>query len=461
MLGCFRSASEAAIAYYKYKKSVKGGTSSAVHKRPRTFQARPSPKRYGGVLQDALSAAREKLPSSEDGVQLIRSNIFSGYHMVNVQASARRQMLDQKSFHIPSVKAFYVEARTSSGKHFLGSFETNVAAAVCVATFLRERPEHVLKVRKPKSKDNPGEQGEVRHSTRHFGCARTTYIDEDEMNVCALAEDDEDDADDGACLKWVQCDLCNKWRKVSGFDDIGDLWTCAMNPDSLYNDCGVEEDVEDNDCGVDLAEKDSTEKDLTSKAPANTAAACSMLPALDLSKITLRQCTALLEQIKEMPEAAPLLVPIDPWQYPTIVKSPMDLDAIDKKLTSNSYRDVESFVADVRLVFRNPYIYKKNMPVGNATEVLDDKFETKLRELIASSGAVPITVSDASRFAPAPASITEQTILEKLEILKKEFGYCDKKWTAIEVVNNVASLTGISVQGNLRTRLDILYNELK
>ena len=118
-------------------------------------------------------------------------------------------------------------------------------------------------------------------------------------------------------------------------------------------------------------------------------------PALDVSKITLRQCTALLKQIKGMPEAAPFLVPVDPValripDYPTIVKSPMDLGTIDKKLTSSSYHDVESFIADVRLVFHNSYIYnKKDSPVGKATKVLDDRFETKLGELVTSSGAAP------------------------------------------------------------------------
>ena len=95
-------------------------------------------------------------------------------------------------------------------------------------------------------------------------------------------------------------------------------------------------------------------------------------PVLDVSKITLRQCTALLKQIKGMPEAAPFLVPVDPValripDYPTIVKSPMDLGTIDKKLTSSSYHDVESFIADVRLVFHNSYSTTKRTRRWEAT----------------------------------------------------------------------------------------------
>lgn len=321
MIGSFHSASEAAMAYYRYKKKNRRGE---IHKRPLTVPGQLGSKRVvlrdNGVLKDALSAQRERLPSSENGIQLIRSNSFSGYHMVNVQAGARRQMLDKKSFHLPSVKPFYVEAQTSSGKHFLGSFETNVAAAVCVAEFLGEQ-------KKPQPK-NPGEQSvtELRHSTRHLGRAEKTYTEEEDDEACVIAKDDNSNS---ACVHWVQCDLCNKWRKIPGLDGIGESWICAMNPDSLYNDCALLEEE-------DLAQDGSN---------------------------------------------------------------------------------------------------------GGA--------------------ANPAPVS-ASVFAPASTSIpADQTILEKLEVLKVEFGYRDEGWTAIEIVNNVAALTGISVQGNLRTRLDILYNELK
>lgn len=62
----------------------------------------------------------------------------------------------------------------------------------------------------------------------------------------------------------------------------------------------------------------------------------------EYGKITLRQCTAVLKVLKQLPQAAPFLQPVDPVlmripDYPEIVKHPMDLGTIDKKLTDGQY----------------------------------------------------------------------------------------------------------------------------
>ena len=198
-IGNFRTASEAAIAYHRQKKESKRG---GIEKLCRTFSQNGSKRTFrdNGVLKDALSTARESLPLSENGVPLIRSNCFSGYHMVNVQAGARRQMLAMKSFHIPFVKPFYVEGHTSSGKHFLGSFETNVAAAVCVTEFLRQH-----NVRQSPPNKNVKGVPELRRSTRHSESVSKSYADEEgDVNFCVIGENNSGTADDSACLHWVQ-----------------------------------------------------------------------------------------------------------------------------------------------------------------------------------------------------------------------------------------------------------------
>ena len=123
-----------------------------------------------------------------------------------------------------------------------------------------------------------------------------------------------------------------------------------------------------------------------------------MLPSakkqrLDLSKITLRQCTKVLEVLQKMPEAGPFLAPVDPVllkipDYPTIVKNPMDFGTISKKLSEGAYQDTDTFASDVRQVFYNSYTYnKKDSPVGKATKVLDDAFEARLSEPLEKKGA--------------------------------------------------------------------------
>ena len=181
----------------------------------------------------------------------------------------------------------------------------------------------------------------------------------------------------------------------------------------------------------------------------------------EYGKITLRQCTKVLKVIKQLPQAAPFLAAVDYVMlripdYPDIVKHPMDLGTIDKKLidgkcasprapgrtaskrgrrpprasaraaprrlaspslcpqlprrphrrppcrSGRRYDDVDSFVADVRVVFNNSYLYnKRESPVGLATKTIEDTFEEKLGELVNQS--VNSAVSAATGVAKPPA----------------------------------------------------------
>ena len=119
---------------------------------------------------------------------------------------------------------------------------------MCVTEFLRQ---HNVR-QSPPNKKVKGVP-ELRRSTRHSESVSKSYADDEgDVNFCVIGENNSVTAGDSACLHWVQCDVCNKWRKISGFDGIGELWTCAMNPDCQYNHCAVEEEA----CEEDLtAEK--------------------------------------------------------------------------------------------------------------------------------------------------------------------------------------------------------------
>ena len=63
-------------------------------------------------------------------------------------------------------------------------------------------------------------------------------------------------------------------------------------------------------------------------------------------------------------EAEPFLSPVDPEllnlpDYFDIIKNPMDLSTIKKKLDDGSYSDPWQFVDDVRLMFENAWTYNK------------------------------------------------------------------------------------------------------
>ena len=69
----------------------------------------------------------------------------------------------------------------------------------------------------------------------------------------AAQHDDEDDDEDGgreaqAAVQWVQCELCNKWRKAPASIDtssLPDQWHCALNTwDEAHASCEAAEEVQ-------------------------------------------------------------------------------------------------------------------------------------------------------------------------------------------------------------------------
>jgi hypothetical protein len=80
--------------------------------------------------------------------------------------------------------------------------------------------------------------------------------------------------------------------------------------------------------------------------------------AVEMDRYTRDQCALLLDKLVEHPASMVFRFPVDPIalgipQYAEIVTHPMDFSTIEGKLSE--YRDVEAFLADVRLVFTACY----------------------------------------------------------------------------------------------------------
>ena len=79
-------------------------------------------------------------------------------------------------------------------------------------------------------------------------------------------------------------------------------------------------------------------------------------------------CRRKLQEIKGMPEAVRFLEPVD-WKnlglalYPNIVRNPMDLGTISKKLDKSEYSDIFEFNKDMKLVWSNARRF--NQPGSN------------------------------------------------------------------------------------------------
>lgn len=81
-----------------------------------------------------------------------------------------------------------------------------------------------------------------------------------------------------------------------------------------------------------------------------------------LSAEELKLCQSALNTIMSQQSCASFLAPVDPValgipQYPIIIKNPMDLGTVKRKLSCGAYTSRQAFVADVHLVFNNCFTF--------------------------------------------------------------------------------------------------------
>lgn len=94
----------------------------------------------------------------------------------------------------------------------------------------------------------------------------------------------------------------------------------------------------------------------------------------------LRFCNQLIKELmskKLYNINFPFLQPVDPValnipHYSDIVKEPMDLSTIQAKLANNQYENGDAFESDVRLIFKNCYLFN---PLGNDVHTMGLKLE--------------------------------------------------------------------------------------
>ncbi|KAK8750689.1 hypothetical protein OTU49_014947 [Cherax quadricarinatus] len=98
----------------------------------------------------------------------------------------------------------------------------------------------------------------------------------------------------------------------------------------------------------------------------------------------LQSCKSIISELEVHEDAWPFLLPVNTRQFPTykkIIKKPMDLSAIKKKLDDNLYKTREEYCEDLRLMFNNCETFNEDdSPVGKAGHNLRSFFETKWNE---------------------------------------------------------------------------------
>ncbi|KAI9479594.1 hypothetical protein BDB00DRAFT_173553 [Zychaea mexicana] len=90
-----------------------------------------------------------------------------------------------------------------------------------------------------------------------------------------------------------------------------------------------------------------------------------------------KKITSLLGKLKNHIASMAFLQPVDPValgvpHYPAIIKKPMDLSTVEKKLKDGEYKSVKDFETDVRLIFTNCYTFNGfEHPVSQNAMVLE------------------------------------------------------------------------------------------
>jgi len=128
----------------------------------------------------------------------------------------------------------------------------------------------------------------------------------------------------------------------------------------------------------------------------------------------MKRCSTALKQLRQHKWAWVFDKPVNAEEmglhdYYTVIKKPMDLGTVKRKLDDGLYKSAEDFVSDVRLVWANAKLYN---PADNDVHVMakgmEEIFEKKVPELLAAH--------DPAADAAGRSKGTPMTFKEKREL---------------------------------------------
>ncbi|ORY94273.1 Bromodomain-containing protein [Lobosporangium transversale] len=141
-----------------------------------------------------------------------------------------------------------------------------------------------------------------------------------------------------------------------------------------------------------------------------------------MTREELKNCGNIIKELKKHRDAAPFLVPVDPVllnipDYPSVIKNPMDLSTVERKLNSLEYETTEDFGKDIQLIFDNCYLYNGiDAPVSQAATGLKNAY-TKLLRRFSTENVKNTADSIAAKETPKKPS---SGLKSKKELAKKE-----------------------------------------
>ncbi|KAJ3151645.1 hypothetical protein HDU86_006064 [Geranomyces michiganensis] len=101
----------------------------------------------------------------------------------------------------------------------------------------------------------------------------------------------------------------------------------------------------------------------------------------------LKFCGNVIRNLKRLKDARPFLEPVDPIRlgiptYFTLIKQPMDISTIERKLRESTYGSAQQFAADVTLMLQNCFTFNgRESPVGQNGQALERAFAKQMEKL--------------------------------------------------------------------------------
>nr|XP_032525130.1 uncharacterized protein LOC116776136 [Danaus plexippus plexippus] len=199
------------------------------------------------------------------------------------------------------------------------------------------------KGKKDKNKDSDLDGAMVPSPAASHASTSTTA----EEGVLPAPEPERDDADTDGLTHNVSVDTCDESH--------------ASGNGALLNDTNSEDHESEN---LPLLSRAKKEKNSAKKQLKD-----------------MQFCKNLLCEMECHEHAWPFLVPVNTKQFPQyrkVIKSPMDLSTIKRKLHESGYKCKEEFASDVRLIFSNCEVFNEDeSPVGRAGHCMREFFERR------------------------------------------------------------------------------------
>jgi len=149
----------------------------------------------------------------------------------------------------------------------------------------------------------------------------------------------------------------------------------------------------------------------------------------------MQGCLEILKALQGKPDAGPFLEPVD-WKrfdlpdYPLIIKRPMDLGTIEKRIFDEFYSTLNEFAQDVRLVWANAQKYNRQQSdIYKMSENLSRFFERRLTKLTKASSKRTrkrhsvlreVSRTDRKAFSELISQITSDQLGQLVETIREQ-----------------------------------------